>query len=238
MAYQPGQRPFGVADFFAFRSSATRPGFTLSGVPPDLRDSGLARDDGAVHAEPTRVGIVSHQEVLGRGLAAMLAEHPDQVELTAVDDAEVVLYDVFGMHLVNGADLAPLLHRGVTVLAVSRDLRPDLRARTLAAGAHGWVSMSVRSPGLVQAIQDAAAGRGPSEPDDRLGKDVGLTPREVEVLALITQGMSNQDIAERLYLSINSVKTYIRSAYAKIEVTSRSQAVAWCLLNGFAPADD
>ena len=73
---------------------------------------------------------------------------------------------------------------------------------------------------------------------DRLGKDVGLTPREVEVLALITQGMSNQDIAERLYLSINSVKTYIRSAYAKIEVTSRSRAVAWCLQNGFAPADD
>lgn len=202
-----------------------------------MRGTSLARDDEAVHAEPTRVGIVSHQEVLGLGLAAMLAEHSDQVVLTDVDEAEVVLYDVFGIHLVNGADLPPLLDRGA-VLAVSRDLRPDLRARALAAGAHGWVSMSIRSAGLVQAIQDAAAGRAPSEPDDRLGKDVGLTPREVEVLALITQGMSNQDIAERLYLSINSVKTYIRSAYAKIEVTSRSRAVAWCLLNGFAPADD
>ncbi|WP_296602153.1 response regulator transcription factor [Nocardioides sp.] len=187
--------------------------------------------------QPTRVGIVGHQEVMAKGLAAMLAEHPDRVRLVEVDHADVVLYDVFGMHLVNGADLPPLVQRRAVVLAVSRDLRPDLRARAVAAGAHGWVSMSVRSLGLVQAVEDAAAGLEVSE-QDRLGADVGLTPREVEVLALITQGMSNQDIAERLYLSINSVKTYIRSAYAKIEVTSRSRAVAWCLQNGFAPADD
>jgi DNA-binding NarL/FixJ family response regulator len=183
------------------------------------------------------VGIVGHQEVLAKGLAAMLAAHPDRVTIVEVEQADVVLYDVFGMHLVNGADLPPLVQSRATVLAVSRDLRPDLRARAVAAGAHGWVSMSVRSRGLVQAIEDAVAGRSVSE-QDRLGKDVGLTPREVEVLALITQGMSNQEIAERLYLSINSVKTYIRSAYAKIEVTSRSRAVAWCLQNGFPPADD
>ena len=69
----------------------------------------------------------------------------------------------------------------------------------------------------------------------RLGSEVGLTPREVEVLSLIAQGMSNLEIAEGLYLSINSVKTYIRSAYAKIGATSRSRAVAWCLQHGFSP---
>ena len=47
------------------------------------------------------------------------------------------------------------------------------------------------------------------------------------MLALITQGLSNQEIAERSYLSINSVKTYIRTAYRKIGVSRRSQAVAW-----------
>ena len=46
------------------------------------------------------------------------------------------------------------------------------------------------------------------------------------MLALITQGLSNQEIADRTYLSINSVKTYIRTAYRKIGVTRRSQAVA------------
>ena len=63
----------------------------------------------------------------------------------------------------------------------------------------------------------------------------GLTPREAEILALITQGLSNQEIAARAFLSINSVKTYIRTAYRKINVASRSQAVLWGVDNGFKP---
>ena len=55
------------------------------------------------------------------------------------------------------------------------------------------------------------------------------------MLALITQGLSNQEIAERSYLSINSVKTYIRTAYRKIGVTRRSQAVVWGMQHGFEP---
>jgi DNA-binding CsgD family transcriptional regulator len=67
------------------------------------------------------------------------------------------------------------------------------------------------------------------------GREHGLTARESEVLALITQGLSNQEIAERTYLSINSVKTYIRTGYRKIGVGRRSQAVAWGMRHGFEP---
>jgi two-component system, NarL family, response regulator LiaR len=67
------------------------------------------------------------------------------------------------------------------------------------------------------------------------GQAVGLSPRESEVLAFITQGLSNQEIAQAIYLSINSVKTYIRTAYRKIGVASRSQAVGWGMQHGFAP---
>ena len=168
----------------------------------------------------------------------MLSEHPARAVVTEVERADVVLYDVLGVHRNNGADLARLLRQTESViLAVSRDLRPDLRARALAAGAHGWISMSVDSVALVAAIEAAADGLDLPGQDDRLGQSVGLTAREVEVLALITQGMSNQEIAEHLYLSINSVKTYIRTAYAKIGARSRSHAVAWCLQRGFAPPD-
>jgi DNA-binding CsgD family transcriptional regulator len=55
------------------------------------------------------------------------------------------------------------------------------------------------------------------------------------VLAFITQGLSNKEIARDAYLSINSVKSYIRTAYRKIGVERRSQAVVWGMQHGFTP---
>ena len=65
------------------------------------------------------------------------------------------------------------------------------------------------------------------------GRGHGLSPREGEILALIGQGLTNDDIARQLFLSINSVKTYIRSAYRKIGVTRRTEAVLWFVDHGF-----
>jgi DNA-binding NarL/FixJ family response regulator len=59
-----------------------------------------------------------------------------------------------------------------------------------------------------------------------------LSSREQDVLRLIASGMSNLEIASSLYLSINSVKTYIRAAYRKIGVERRSQAVVWAVQHG------
>ena len=67
------------------------------------------------------------------------------------------------------------------------------------------------------------------------GRTEGLTDREAEVIALITQGRSNAEIAGLMYLSINTVKTYIRAAYRKIDVTTRAQAILWGIGHGFAP---
>jgi DNA-binding CsgD family transcriptional regulator len=84
--------------------------------------------------------------------------------------------------------------------------------------------------------------RAPREPEraevvggDWPGRAEGLTHREAEVVALITQGLSNQDVAARTFLSINSVKSYIRGAYRKMGVTTRSQAVLWGVAHGFTP---
>ncbi|WP_323791145.1 response regulator transcription factor [Nocardioides sp.] len=59
--------------------------------------------------------------------------------------------------------------------------------------------------------------------------EAALTDRELEVLTLIARGYSNQEIAALLYLSINSIKTYVRSAYRRINVERRTQAVLWAL---------
>src|SRR5699024_4091783 len=67
------------------------------------------------------------------------------------------------------------------------------------------------------------------------GRAEGLTSREAEVLALITQGSSNAAIAAETYLSANTVKSYIRNLYRKIGVTSRTRAVLWGIEHGFTP---
>src|SRR6476620_12018897 len=59
------------------------------------------------------------------------------------------------------------------------------------------------------------------------GRGEGLSDRESEILALITQGKSNAEVAAQTYLSPNTVKSYIRTIYRKIEVGSRTQAVLW-----------
>ncbi len=56
-----------------------------------------------------------------------------------------------------------------------------------------------------------------------------LSPRESTVLHLVSHGLTNQEIADRLELSINSVKTYLRCAYGKIGVERRSQAIVWVM---------
>lgn len=64
------------------------------------------------------------------------------------------------------------------------------------------------------------------------GSPINLTPREVDILTRITNGMSNDEIASDLYVSINTIKTYVRSSYRKIGVARRSQAVVWGVRNG------
>jgi DNA-binding NarL/FixJ family response regulator len=195
--------------------------------------------------QPIRLAIVSRQEVVARGLTAMLADYPDRVTVVALASVygrlkgvDVVLYDSHGLHRADGADLDHLIQKtDAKVLVYSRDMRPDLRARAIARGADAWVSMSNHAPELVEAVERVAEGKPQEEQIDWIGHEAGLSPREVEVLSLVTLGMSNQDIADRLFLTINTLKSHIRQAYKKIGVSSRAQAVAWCMQHGFAPPD-
>lgn len=59
-----------------------------------------------------------------------------------------------------------------------------------------------------------------------------LSPRELDVLRLVTNCSTNQEISDQLYVSPNSVKTYIRGAYRKIGATTRSEAVVWGVRHG------
>lgn len=192
-----------------------------------------------------RAAIVSRQEVVARGLVAMLTDFSERVIVTALPSirtrapgVQVIVYDTIGLIEHGDGELQHLLEwTDAAVLILSRDMRPDLRARALALGCHSWISMSIRAKELVEAIELMAAGRSLPEQADALGARAGLSPREVEILALIAQGLPNSDIAARLFMTENTVKSHVRNAYRKIGAASRSQAVAWAMRNGFAPPE-
>lgn len=181
-----------------------------------------------------------------RGLTVMLADYPDRLSVAALPSAHgegagvvVILYDTLCLRFTDGSDLQRLLQEtAARVLIFSRDCRPDLRVKAYSLGAHAWVSMSVHASELARAIEITATGEPIGDHEDPLGTIAGLTAREVEVLALITQGLSNKEIAAKLVLSDNTLKSHIRQAYRRIEVTNRSQAVSWAITHGFAPPDE
>ncbi|WP_414171936.1 response regulator transcription factor [Clavibacter tessellarius] len=117
--------------------------------------------------------------------------------------------------------------------------------RRAPAGRAGLPLQGAAGAGLVEALErihsgeelfNAAPLRAASAPSlDWPGKREGITDRESEILALITQGKSNQEVAALTYLSPNTVKSYIRSIYRKIQVQSRTQAVIWGVGHGFSP---
>ena len=199
-----------------------------------------------------RLAIVDDYAVVVAGVASFLqAERIDVVETGAttsvISDVDIVLYDTFGQIQGEGIDLEDFVRGsgGAKVVVYSWNLKPELIEEALAGGASGYLSKVLTGPAVVAALERIKAGEivvlagdfksSADGAGDWPGREAGLSPREAEIIALITQGLSNQEIADRIYVSINSVKTYIRSAYRKIDVTKRTQAVIWGIDNGFRP---
>jgi len=200
-----------------------------------------------------RVAILDDYQIVVRGVASMLEPFRDQVSVVELatsvtsitDDVDILLYDTFGQEQGAAVDARELTRGSAGRLVIfSWNLDEDLVKKALEAGASGYLWKGMPAEELVAAllavrngetITPPAGSVGSSKGGDWPGRAFGLTARESEVIALITQGLRNQDIAQRACLSINSVKSYIRTAYRKMGVVSRAQAVAWGMRNGFDP---
>jgi DNA-binding NarL/FixJ family response regulator len=203
---------------------------------------------------PVRVAIVNDYELVVVGVAALLEPFRDRIHIVELDsslpvlrgDVDVILYDTFGQVQGKAVDVEHLVNGGKgKVVVYSWNLHQELVSDSLEAGVAGYLSKGMDAEDLVRAIEQIHAGQtvvprtggtaNPKPDSDWPGKAQGLTVRESEIVALITQGLSNQEIADRSYLSINSVKTYIRTAYRKMGVERRAQAVLWGIRHGFEP---
>ena len=203
---------------------------------------------------PVTVSLVDDYDVVLAGLAHMFDHYRDRVLVAEIDAnaglsdrTDIVLYDSFAQPESDLSELSALVRnpRAGRVVMYTWNFQPALINDALERGVSGYLSKTLPARDLVAALEAVHAGeivvsdppqRSGSAPGlDWPGRREGITDRESEILALITQGKSNAEVAALTYLSPNTVKSYIRSVYGKIGVASRTQAVLWGVGHGFTP---
>jgi DNA-binding NarL/FixJ family response regulator len=203
---------------------------------------------------PVRVALVDDYDVVVVGVATMLDPYRDRVVIAELDtgrpvhdEVDVVLYDSFAQPESDHEQINVLVSNphAQHVAIYTWNFHDELIRSARELGVTGYLSKALPARDLVAALEAVHAGEVVvSDPPRRLGSSSGLdwpgrreglTDREAEILALITQGKSNAEVAAHTYLSPNTVKSYIRTIYRKIGVGSRTQAVLWGVNNGFTP---
>jgi two-component system, NarL family, response regulator LiaR len=200
-----------------------------------------------------RVALANDYEIVVAGLSALLAPFAPRVEIVdfvllsrggarrRIKPVDVVLFDTFGRPGLGLADVKRLHDNpGVARVAVfTWQHSPRLVGEALRVGAAAYLSKATTAEELVEQLERIARGEtivsthfGGRVGEGSLqwpGRARGLTARESEVLALLAAGHRNADIAAALYVSVDTVKTHLRSIFRKLGVTNRAQAVASAL---------
>jgi DNA-binding NarL/FixJ family response regulator len=213
--------------------------------------------------DPIRVLIADDQRVVREGLAMLLgllpgievvgaaADGEEAVRMARARRPDVVLMDL-RMPRLDGIEATRRLSEelpAARVIALTTYADEPSVIGALRAGARGFLTKDAGADEIRRAVEAVArgeaaldptvqhhvvaavaeAGEGPPLPD-------GLTPREAEVLTLIAEGLSNQEIAERLVVSQATVKSHVNRVFAKAGVRDRAQAVAYAYRKGLASA--
>jgi DNA-binding NarL/FixJ family response regulator len=206
------------------------------------------------------VAVVDDQRLVREGLLTMLRLMPEVELVGAAGDGlqalalvaekrpAIVLMDL-RMPRCDGVEATRRIREeypSTRVVVLTTYADDDSIFGALQAGARGYLTKDAGPEELLRAIQTVHAGQALLDPAvqarllDRLGKGAprpassapdGLTPREIEVLGLIAQGLSNRQIQERLSVSEATVKSHVNSILAKAGLRDRAQAVSYAFRN-------
>ena len=202
-----------------------------------------------------RVMIVDDHQMVREGLKVLLsicddiavvgeaADGAEAVELCPAVLPDVVLMDVM-MPVMDGAEATAEItaaYPEVRVIALTSFVDQDYVQKTLDAGAISYLLKDARPDALIQAVRDAMDGRGTIDSSamkallerrDDVGRD--LTAREREVLALLAGGLSNKEIAQRLTLSVGTVRLHVSNVLSKLGAPNRTTAAAIAMKHGLS----
>jgi NarL family two-component system response regulator LiaR len=214
-----------------------------------------------------KILIADDHAVVREGTRQILEQEPDlEVVAEAVDGEEAIklagsvqpdlaIIDI-AMPKVDGIEATKqikALYPAISVLILTAYDDDQFVFGLLEAGAAGYLLKSVRGKELVDAVRQVHAGESvlhptiarkvlnrfvatPDKPVVR--KEKVLSERETEVLRLATQGLNNQDIADKLYLSLRTVQAHLGHIFNKLQVSSRTEAVVKALKEGWISLED
>ncbi len=214
--------------------------------------------------EPIRILVVDDHTVVRKGLQALIATEPgmvmvgeaatgqEAVELARRLQPDVVLVDLV-MPVMDGIQAIAAItraHPRIRILALTSFAEEDKVYPAIKAGALGYLLKDASPEQLLQAIRDVYRGvptldsslafkliQEIQRPTELPMSPEPLSEREVEVLRLVAQGLSNQEIADRLCISERTVRNHVGNILNKLHLANRTQAALYALRQGIASLD-
>ncbi|WP_442955796.1 response regulator [Paenibacillus sp. y28] len=210
---------------------------------------------------PIRVLLVDDHEMVRIGLAAVLGTEDgievvgeagsgaEGVRLAAEYKPDVVLMDLVmeGMDGIETTRRVLQQHPDCKVIVLTSFLDDEKVVPVIEAGAFSYLLKTSRAGEIAQAIRSAAKGQSVLEsqvasklmnrfrqPKEAPKPHEELTDREMEVLRLIAQGKSNQDVADTLFIGVKTVKFHVTNILAKLGVEDRTQAAIYAFKHGLS----
>jgi two-component system, NarL family, response regulator LiaR len=212
----------------------------------------LLAEDHIIVREGTRE-LVRHEkdmEVVGEA-----SNGEEAIQLAAETEPDVIVMDIM-MPKLNGIEATRQIKARfptIAILILTAYDNDQYVSALLGAGAAGYLLKNARGAELIEAIRAVHAGESVLHP--KIARKVlnrfaiydmkqiiepgnTLSDRELEVLKLVAKGMSNRDIAQKLFLSVRTVQAHMGNIFNKLDITSRTEAILYGLKKGWFTLED